>query len=213
MLEEPTTTEVAVPQGRKFRDWPKAHGPVTMVRRSLRREELTDRVTSPLRTVLDCAVTLPFRDALAIADSALRMGHVGPLELCEAAALETRARPRAMRVAEAVSALAANPFESAMRVTVLDVEEATFVPQLEVLTADGLVRVDLGEPSLRIAVEADSYTFHGTPDGFAGDMRRYNALAALGWAIIRVGFNDLMMTPEVIGAQVQAVVWERLGSR
>jgi hypothetical protein len=46
-------------------------------------------VTSPARTVVDCARTLPPRDALAIADAALRSGRVRPDTL--AAALE-RAR-------------------------------------------------------------------------------------------------------------------------
>jgi len=213
VLDAPTTTEVAVPQGRKFRALPGVHGPVTMVRRSLRASELADRVTDPVRTVLDCAATLPFRDALAIADSALRTGDVGALELSEAAARAQRGRAAAVRVAEAATALAANPFESAMRAMALEVEGARFVPQQEVVTPVGRAWVDLGDPELRVALEADSYTFHGSTDGFVRDIRRYNVLATLDWAVIRVGFGDLMKHPGAIKEQVQAVVWGRRSSR
>ncbi len=208
ILHEPTATELAVPHGRKERRVVREHGPVTVVRRGLCAGELSDRVTSPLRTVLDCAATLPLRDALAIADSALRSGDVGALELAEAAARHPRARV-ATPIVELASPLAANPFESAMRAMTLDIQGARFEPQLEIVTPDGVARVDLGEPNLRIALEADSYLFHGSHDEFRRDMRRYNAVAALDWAIIRVGFRDLMQDPAALRAQVQSVVWER----
>lgn len=43
-------------------------------------------VTTPVRTVLDCARTLPFDEALAVADSALRAQDVTRAELIEGAA-------------------------------------------------------------------------------------------------------------------------------
>ena len=49
-------------------------------------DEVVDGVTSPLRTVLDCARRLPFSEALAVADSALRSGLVTEDELRLAAA-------------------------------------------------------------------------------------------------------------------------------
>ena len=208
VLEDPATTELAIPQGRKMRDSVRTLGAVTIVRRTLTPDELTDGVTSPLRTVLDCAAALPFRDALAIADSALRSGDVGQSELIEGADRLSR-RGAAVRVARSASALAANPFESALRALVLDVQGAVFLPQVEIRTAEGTARVDLGDPDLRIAVEADSYLFHGSRDGFTRDLRRYNALAALDWAVVRVGFEDLMMRPDAIRRQVQEVVWAR----
>jgi predicted transcriptional regulator of viral defense system len=43
--------------------------------------DIVDGVTTPLRTVIDCARRLPFDEALAVADSALRSGKVTRTEL------------------------------------------------------------------------------------------------------------------------------------
>ena len=43
--------------------------------------DVRDGVTTPVRTVLDCARRLPFDEALAVADSALRSGLVAAEEL------------------------------------------------------------------------------------------------------------------------------------
>jgi hypothetical protein len=43
--------------------------------RSLRSDEVTDRwVTTPIRTVIDCCLDLPFDEALAVFDSSWRAG-------------------------------------------------------------------------------------------------------------------------------------------
>ena len=64
--------------------------------------------TTPLRTVLDCASRLPFDEALAVADSALRCRDVSQERLIERArAMPPRYRARCLRVAEAADARAA----------------------------------------------------------------------------------------------------------
>ena len=84
--------------------------------RDLDPAEVVDGVTSPLRTVLDCARDLPFDEALAVADSALRSGRVSSGELVDAAAQSpTRGRQRCLRVARAADERADNPFESVVR--------------------------------------------------------------------------------------------------
>jgi hypothetical protein len=57
--------------------------------------DLRDHVTRPARTVIDCARVLPFDEALAVADSALRGGEVGRHELC--CWLPSAAHERAVR--------------------------------------------------------------------------------------------------------------------
>lgn len=76
-----------------------------------------------------------------------------------------------------------------------------------------LVQVDELPGELRIAVEADSYLFHGGEQAFARDIRRYNALVAQDWAVLRVSFRDFMTGPEAVRDQVQSVVWARLSRR
>ena len=74
------------------------------------------QVTSPLRTVIDCARVLPFPAALAVADSALRHGDVDFEALVLASeGVRGKGAAEARRVAENASPLAANPFESVLR--------------------------------------------------------------------------------------------------
>lgn len=112
--------------------------------------EVRGRVTSPLRTVLDCARTLPFADALAVADSALRRRAVERDELDLAAAgLVGRGTVRARRVVAAADGRAANPFESGLRAIVLERGIPGFAPQLPFRTPRLRGYVDLGDPVTR----------------------------------------------------------------
>jgi hypothetical protein len=86
---------------------------------SLAEDQVVDGVTTPSRTVIDCARLLPFDEALAIADSALRSGFVTREELTEAdvrgaGALAVR------RVVRHADPRAANPFESVLRALCLE---------------------------------------------------------------------------------------------
>lgn len=75
MLKEPTQVDITVPRGRRG----PASARASRKRVRLHYRPVSDRerelfVTDPIRTVIDCARTLPFGEALAIADSALRHG-------------------------------------------------------------------------------------------------------------------------------------------
>ena len=80
-----------------------------------------DWVTTPVRTVIDCCLDLPFAEALAVFDSSWRAG-LKPKEVQLAArCLPSRQRDRVWRVAAAADARAANPFESVLRAIAMDV--------------------------------------------------------------------------------------------
>lgn len=88
-------------------------------------------VTSRPRTVIDCAARLPFDEALAVADSALRSGTVSRAEL-RAAAKKLSAhgmRRRVLRVVDLADQRAANPFEPVLRAIAMDVLGLELVPQ------------------------------------------------------------------------------------
>jgi very-short-patch-repair endonuclease len=150
-----------------------------------------ERVTSPLRTVLDCSRTMPFREALAIADSALRRELISPEQLIAGAeVLRGPGSRMARRVAGLADLQAANPFESALRATAIDSGVTGFTPQLFI---PGLgYRVDLGDPLREIALEADSFTFHGTQSALERDCRRYDELVRHGWLVLRFAWQQVM---------------------
>jgi very-short-patch-repair endonuclease len=147
-------------------------------------------VTSPVRTVMDCARAYERDAALCVADSALRSGMVDPDELRTAAAATPRTgRGRARWVAAHASELAANPFESVLRHLAVDVPGLQVRPQGWVGRAG---RADLVDDRLLIAIEADSWEHHGAPDLFRRDVRRYTEFARLGWVVARFVWEDVM---------------------
>lgn len=176
----------------------------------LRDDEVVGQVTSPLRTVLDCARTLPFGEALAIADSALRLELVGPTELLAAAqSLRGGGRGRVLRVAQAADLRAASALESLLRAILITSGITGFVPQL-VISADGLfARVDLGHAVLRIVLEADSFEHHGHRAALARDCRRYDELVVRGWLVLRFAWEHVVCEPDWVAAMVAAAVQSR----
>jgi len=164
-------------------------------------------VTGPLRTVLDCAATLPFDEALAVADSALRAGDVTVAELRRAAdAHPARGRARVQRVARHATAEGANPFESVLRAICLDVPHLCVTPQVEVADDAFFARVDLADIRLRIVVEADSFAFHGSREQLRHDCWRYDELVARGWVVLRFAWEQVMFAPEWVRSVLVEVV-------
>lgn len=201
---------LAVPRSRRHPDLPGVRWSVT----ALTEHERHEGVTSPERTVLDCARTLPFADALAVADSALRSGQVDADELsllarCTLAPGIVAAR----RVVALADERAANPFESALRAIVLQVGLTGFVPQLVVTGRDLFARVDLGDPGRRVAFEADGYGVHGTRRAFAHDLARHDDLQGDDWITRRFAFEHVLRRQGWVAAQALVAASQRVVRR
>jgi very-short-patch-repair endonuclease len=160
--------------------------------------------TTRVRTVVDCARSLPFDEALAVADSALREGIVTRAQLVEAAQQSPRTgRSRALRVIEHADGRAANPFESCLRAIALEVAGLTVTPQLPV---PGIGHADVGDRAVRLVIEADSYEFHSEREAFRYDIRRYTAMVRAGWLVLRFCWEDVMQRPELVRDTMADVV-------
>ena len=125
--------------------------------------------TSRLRTVLDCAAELPFDEALAVADSALRHGDLFHDDLLASLRPDTPERVR--RVLEHATPLAANPFESVLRAILVEAG-IDVVPQWATTIGGVTYHPDLADPIRALAVEANG----GLPRRQAGARRRLRAL-------------------------------------
>jgi very-short-patch-repair endonuclease len=184
---------------RKRRLTPQQRRGVEIRHRDLEHHEVHGWTTSPHRTVIDCARDLPFADAVAVADSALRHGHVDAGELRKrAAALSTTGRRGAMRVVEAATPLAANPFESVLRAIALDVPDLHVEPQVVIDERGFRCRPDLVDVERRLVVEADSFEFHGHRQALHRDCERYNALVVRGWTVLRFSWEHVMLHPDYV---------------
>lgn len=193
----PARPAVIVPRNRNV-DRRRREG-VQVYWRDLADHEVHGMVTSPHRTVIDSAKDLPFAEALAIADSALRHGDVDVDQLIKlATALPTNGRRQALRVVHAASALAANPFESVLRAIALDVPGLHLEPQVVINERGFLGRPDLVDRRLRIVVEADSFEFHGGRRAFKRDCERYTGLVLRGWRVIRFAWEHVMFEQEYV---------------
>jgi very-short-patch-repair endonuclease len=202
---QPQKPAVIVPRNRKVpRD--RRHG-VDLRYRRLAPEEVHGSVTSPHRTVIDCARDLPFPEALAIADSALRHGHVDADRLVElAVALPSNGRTQALRVVENASALAANPFESMLRAIALDVPGLDVQPQVWIVERGFRGRPDLVDRERRLVIEAESFEFHGRRRALKRDCERYTALVIRGWTVIRFAWEHVMFEPDYVRDCLVALV-------
>lgn len=149
--------------------------------------------TTPVRTVIDCARTYAYDEALCVADSALRSGSVTRAELLAAAARSPRTgRSRAVRVVTHADGRADNPFESCVRAICHGVAGLDVQPQVRV---EGVGRVDLADRRLRILVECDSYEFHNDRAALRKDIRRYTEGGRRGWVVLRFAWEHAMSEP------------------
>ncbi len=162
----------------------------------LTRTELSRGVTSPLRTVLDCARALPFDEALAVADSALRSGLVTPAELRDAASTARGPGSIAVRrVARHADGRAKNPLESVLRALTL-AAGLHLTPQFVVAAPGFFALADLGSEKLRLVVEADGFETHGTRAALRADCARHTGYAQHGWTSLRFTYEDVLFSPE-----------------
>jgi hypothetical protein len=125
-------------------------------------DERRARVTSLLRTVLDCARILPFADSLAVADAALATGRLNKDELLAGAASMRGPRcPNARRAAAAATHQSGSFLESMLRALLITEGIEGFEPQVLVSNGSFRARVDLGHQQARVALEAEGFELHG----------------------------------------------------
>lgn len=193
----PEMVWVTVPRkrhSRRFRD-----GRVRLVLSDLSPGEVVDGVTSPVRTVLDCARALPFDQALTVADAALRSRLVDPDEL-RAAARQARGPGSAQcrRVSRQATPRAANPFESVLRAIVMEFPDLLVEPQGSLTTRHRTYHPDLLERRLLLAIEADSWEFHTGKGAHARDCVRYTEMTLCGWRVLRFTWDQVMHHPDYV---------------
>ena len=147
-------------------------------------------VTTAVSTVVDCALTLPRLEGTVVADSALRAGDVTVDDLRDAVARlpGRREAARARRVVEGCDPECGSVLESVQRVRMVLAGLDGFATQVVVRTAP-VLRVDFCFAAARLVVEVDGARWHPDP---RRDQERDNALAALGWRVLRFTWQDVV---------------------
>jgi very-short-patch-repair endonuclease len=194
---QPERPEVIVPRNRNVE--PHRRRGIGVRWRDLAVEECEGMVTTAYRTVVDCARDLPFAEALAIADSALRHSDIDKDRLIELVLqLPTTGRRKALKVAEAADGRAANPFESVLRAIAMEVPGLKVEPQVLIQERGFYGRPDLVDRRRRVVLEADSFAWHGHRKALKRDCERYDALVIRGWTVLRFAYEHVMFEPEYV---------------
>jgi Protein of unknown function (DUF559) len=175
----------------------------------LPREHLATRysipVTTAARTVADLARTLPFTDAVVVADSALREEAVTKPGL--RAVLDGCGRwpgvRQARRVVEFADERAESPLESAARVVFdrcgLDPPEL----QATVFTARDAFRVDFLWRGQRLVAEADGLLKYADRGDVVKELERDRLLRDAGYKVAHFTWAELFGTPEEVAARIR----------
>lgn len=110
---------------------------------------------------------------------------------------------RCRRVARCADPRAANPFESVLRAIALEIQGLRVQPQVWV---GNIGRADLADSRLHLAVEAESFEFHGLRRLLKRDCERYNGFVLLGWVVVRFAWEHVMFEPAYVRNVLTGVV-------
>jgi len=163
-------------------------------------------VTTPLRTAYDLARWLPTAEAVAAVDALARLGRFRPDRLMDVRRRYPRARWRCRipRVVELADNRAESAMETRCRLVLVQHGVPRPVAQYRVRDNDDnlIARLDLAYPTHRVGVEYDGRE-HREHGRVTKDSRRDNALAALGWVVLRFTADDVLRQPHVVAQRVR----------
>ena len=199
----PELPQIAVPKDRRLKAATRAS--IEPIWADLGHEDVEGLSTNETKTLEMCGRRLPFDEALAIADSALRAGYAPEKLVADARAAKGPGSARLRRVALLADRRAANPFESVLRAMALEVPGLSVEPQVRIRGELDLdVRPDLVDRRLHIVLEADSFEWHGDRAALRRDARRYDLLVANGWTVLRFSWEDVMHDQDWVRAVLAA---------
>jgi hypothetical protein len=145
--------------------------------------------TSVMRTVLDSSLLLSVEDAVALADTALRLRKVEMTELLEGAR-RLRFHPASARINDFLAYVdprSGSVPESRVRVALRRAGLPVPISQYEVFDGNRLVaRVDFAWPYAKLILEVDGWRYHSDDPAFLHDRVKQNELIHLGWRVLRV---------------------------
>ena len=174
------------------------------------------RVTNAGRTLVDVAGLVPADTLEGAVEDAIRRG------LTSVAHLRWLCQGRQGKGAKGIKMLRKllepggyRTTESHFEIRLLQALRKASLPlperQYEIRDAGRLLaRVDFAYPWAKVAIEADSYTFHSGRDAWESDLARRNALTALGWLVIHVTYRQMEAGMSEVVQRVRDTLMPRL---
>jgi very-short-patch-repair endonuclease len=161
-------------------------------------------VTSPARTLLDLAATIPTRDLARAVEEAQIHRLASDRSLNEQFSRYPRHRgtgplKRARRTDPALT-------RSEAERRLLELIRAARLPTPEANARLNGYEVDFLWRDHNLIVEVDGYAFHSSRSSFERDRRRDAEMAAAGWRVVRVTWRQLTEEPEAVIAALAAAL-------
>jgi AbiEi antitoxin C-terminal domain len=173
------------------------------------------RVTTPARTVVDLARSLPFMEGVVTADAALHAGLTTRSELRQLLAFFAGwpGSATARHVVEFSDPLAESVLESAARV--IFAERGLPAPRLQVSVLDAALqfigRVDFRWEEYRTIAEADGMAKYEDPERAREQIRRDTRLREAGNKVVHFTWAELFGDPARVIARIRAAFGARSG--
>jgi hypothetical protein len=165
-------------------------------------------VTTAARTVVDLARTLPFADAVVVADSALREERTTKPELGKI--LDTCARwpgvRQARRVVEFADERAESPLESVARIIFDQFELDAPELQATVFTPSDAYRVDFLWRARKVIAEADGLGKYSDRSDAVKQLERDRRLRDAGFRVVHFTWKELFATPELVLGRIREAI-------
>ena len=154
-------------------------------------------VTNAGRTLVDVAGLVPADSLEGAVEDAIRRGLTSFAHLrwlCQGRHGKGAKGIRTLR--KLLQAAVDRTTESHFEIRLLQAIRKASLPlperQYEIRDAGRLLaRVEFAYPWAKVAIEADSYTFHSGRNAWESNLARRNALTALGWLVIHVTYRQM----------------------
>jgi very-short-patch-repair endonuclease len=160
-------------------------------------------VTSPARTLLDVASSMPAVELARLVEEAQVQRLVTRAELiAEASGRPGTAALRAVLQREDQPSLTRSEAERRL----LALIRAARLPAPVTNARVGRAEVDMLWRRERLIVEVDGFAFHGSRAAFERDRRRDAQLLALGYRVLRITWRQLVEEPEAVIAAIAAAL-------
>jgi hypothetical protein len=188
----------------------RVHRSTRLIRRDVR-TQLGIRVSSPARTVLDCAPELSDRALTRMVQDARLAGYLNERQLADVIARFPR-HPGAQRLKPSVE-VTGPPTRSGFEDDFLAFCESFGLPRPRVNARVAGYEVDALFEAEQLIVELDGWAFHADRDAFERDRDRDADTLAAGCATVRITWERMRRAPAHEAARLQAILTGRRGRR
>ena len=160
------------------------------------------RITTPVRTLLDLASSMPAVGLQRLIEEAQVRKLVTATQLTAALKAGSRGAKRLRELVE--PELGYTRSEAERRLRALVKKAGLPAPRTNVRIAG--LEVDAVWPAAKLVVEVDGYAYHGTREAFERDRRRDARLLVAGYRVLRITWRRLTNEPEPVIALIAAAL-------